>query len=100
MLKRRNSGNVNRTDDAVAEAYRNIVASKKMVMVESEDVNESRMSELDIQRQELVERLEAIADEMDDAMIPQSGRAIRMIRSAIESLESIPQELDPRLREI
>lgn len=89
MLKRRNSGNVNRTDDAVAEAYRNIVASKKMVMVESEDVNESRMSELDIQRQELVERLEAIADEMDEAMIPGSNKAGRLVRDAINSLESI-----------
>ena len=64
MLKRRNSGNVNRTDDAVAEAYRNIVASKKMVVVESEDISESRMSDLDIHRQEIIERLEAIAAEL------------------------------------
>ena len=87
MIKRRNSGNVNRTDDA---AYGKMVASKRMVVVENEEIDEGRVSEsdLDVDRQEFVDRLAEIADEIDEAMIPQSGRAVRMIRSAIESLES------------
>lgn len=51
---------------------------------------EGSMSDLDIDRQEFIEKLEDIAKEMDEVMIPQSGKAIRLIRDAIKSLEAIP----------
>ena len=59
-------------------------------------VKEGAMSDLDIHRQELIEKLEEIAMEMDESMIPGSNKAVRLVRDAINSLEAIATgERDP-----